>query len=192
MPPQSEDQDFGPKGHHPVLAAVSRGCPRAQGRFPRVTHPSATIPRAEALRTVRLACVRRAASVRSEPGSNSQLQPPSHKGTGSISAHDITAQGRPQAHLTPRPRAAQRRPGAHPAPAPRRPSPQTEKNLSQRNTPARGPGATSAPATLARMPEPATPKPPPTHPFLVPTCPKTNPAHAATQRRLALPGNAAL
>jgi hypothetical protein len=28
--------------HHPVLAAVSRGCPGAQGRFPRVTHPSAT------------------------------------------------------------------------------------------------------------------------------------------------------
>ncbi len=27
---------------HPVLAAVSRGCPRSQGRFPRVTHPSAT------------------------------------------------------------------------------------------------------------------------------------------------------
>ena len=27
---------------HPVLAAVSSGCPRSQGRFPRVTHPSAT------------------------------------------------------------------------------------------------------------------------------------------------------
>ncbi len=39
------------------------------GRFPRVTHPSATRP--EGL--VRLACVRHAASVRSEPGSNSQV-----------------------------------------------------------------------------------------------------------------------
>ncbi len=60
---------------HPVLAAVSRGCPRAQARYPRVTHPFATRSRAEALNPVRLACVRRAASVRSEPGSNSQLHP---------------------------------------------------------------------------------------------------------------------
>jgi hypothetical protein len=66
-----------PKGpHHPVLAAVSRGCPRAWGRFPRVTHPSATRPGAEAPNPVRLACVRRAASVRSEPGSNSQFHAP--------------------------------------------------------------------------------------------------------------------
>ena len=56
---------------HPVLAAVSRGCPRPQGRFPRVTHPSAAAPE----RAARLACVKRAASVRSEPGSNSQLHP---------------------------------------------------------------------------------------------------------------------
>ena len=40
------------------------------GRFPRDTHPSAT--KAEAF--VRLACVRHAASVRSEPGSNSQIE----------------------------------------------------------------------------------------------------------------------
>ena len=37
--------------------------------FPRVTHPSATKPEG----FVRLACVRRAASVRSEPGSNSHV-----------------------------------------------------------------------------------------------------------------------
>ncbi len=41
-----------------------------KGTFPRVTNPSAT--RSEDL--VRLACVRRAASVRSEPGSNSQVE----------------------------------------------------------------------------------------------------------------------
>jgi hypothetical protein len=35
----------------------------------RVTHPSATIPEG----TVRLACIRHAASVRPEPGSNSPL-----------------------------------------------------------------------------------------------------------------------
>jgi hypothetical protein len=62
-------------GVHPVLAAVSRGCPRPRGRFPRVTHPSATDIKAEAPMPVRLACVKRAASVRSEPGSNSQLHP---------------------------------------------------------------------------------------------------------------------
>ncbi|CAN0346322.1 unnamed protein product [Ectocarpus fasciculatus] len=39
------------------------------GRFPRVTHPSAT-PSEEG---VRLACVKPAASVRSEPESNSQV-----------------------------------------------------------------------------------------------------------------------
>jgi hypothetical protein len=58
---------------YPVLAAVSRGCPRPQGRFPRVTHPcAAASPERPA---ARLACVKRAASVRSEPGSNSQLHP---------------------------------------------------------------------------------------------------------------------
>jgi hypothetical protein len=60
---------------HRVLAAVSRGCPQAQGRCPRVTHPSATRTTPEGMIPVRLACVRRAASVRSEPGSNSQLHP---------------------------------------------------------------------------------------------------------------------
>src|SRR3712207_4366028 len=40
------------------------------GTFPRVTHPSATDPEGP----VRLACVRPAASVRSEPGSNSQVE----------------------------------------------------------------------------------------------------------------------
>ena len=48
---------------------MSYSVPR--GRFPRVTHPSATIPEG----IVRLACVKHAASVRSEPGSNSQVHP---------------------------------------------------------------------------------------------------------------------
>lgn len=55
--------------HHPVLAVISNCYSEAKGRFPRVTHPCATRP--EGL--VRLACVRHAASVRSEPGSNSQV-----------------------------------------------------------------------------------------------------------------------
>ncbi len=50
-----------------VLAAVSSGCPPLQGRFPRVTHPSATKANPERPTPVRLACVKHAASVRSEP-----------------------------------------------------------------------------------------------------------------------------
>ena len=41
-----------------------------KGTFPRVTNPSAARPEGLA----RLACVRPAASVRSEPGSNSQVE----------------------------------------------------------------------------------------------------------------------
>src|SRR5690606_15826078 len=43
------------------------------GRFLRITHPSATRQHPEGPVTVRLACVRHAASVQSEPGSNSSL-----------------------------------------------------------------------------------------------------------------------
>src|SRR5881227_2414538 len=58
---------------HAVLAEVSLGYPPLQGRFPRATHPCATPVRAEAPTSVRLACVKHAASVRSEPGSNSHV-----------------------------------------------------------------------------------------------------------------------
>ena len=57
-----------------VLAEVSLGYPPQQGRFPRATHPCAT-PLEPKPQSVRLACVRHAASVRSEPGSNSQVHP---------------------------------------------------------------------------------------------------------------------
>ena len=57
------------RSHHPVLAVISNCYSEAKGRFPRVTHPCATNPEG----FVRLACVRHAASVRSEPGSNSQV-----------------------------------------------------------------------------------------------------------------------
>lgn len=56
---------------HAVLAPVSRSYPPPMDRSLRVTHPSATNPE----RFVRLACVKHAASVRSEPGSNSQVHP---------------------------------------------------------------------------------------------------------------------
>ena len=53
-----------------VLLSVSRGYSIVKGIFPRVTNPSAAPPEGSA----RLACVRPAASVRSEPGSNSQVE----------------------------------------------------------------------------------------------------------------------
>jgi hypothetical protein len=57
-------------GAYTVLIQVSLGYSVEKGTFPRVTHPSAADPE----RSARLACVRPAASVRSEPGSNSQVE----------------------------------------------------------------------------------------------------------------------
>src|SRR5205823_1644654 len=53
------------------LAGLSACCPPPQGRFPRVPQPCAT--HAAFAARVRLACIRHAASVRPEPGSNSSL-----------------------------------------------------------------------------------------------------------------------
>src|ERR1700726_544669 len=55
---------------YPGLAQVSLSYSEPRGMFPRVTHPSPT----PYCYGVRLACVRPAASVRSEPGSNSQVE----------------------------------------------------------------------------------------------------------------------
>src|SRR5690606_927000 len=59
-----------------VLVPVSRGYPPQIGRFRCVPHPSATRHPESKLScaAVRLACVRPAASVHSEPGSNSSLK----------------------------------------------------------------------------------------------------------------------
>ena len=58
-----------------VLAAVSNCCPPPNGSFSCITHPSATTRHFSKLpcHTVQLACVKHAASVRPEPGSNSQM-----------------------------------------------------------------------------------------------------------------------
>ena len=53
--------------YHPFPEAI----PLSEAGCSRVTHPSATSSRSKLLSPVRLACVRRAASVRPEPGSNS-------------------------------------------------------------------------------------------------------------------------
>ena len=67
-----------PKAHkalirrsHAVLATLSGSYPSLWGRFPRVTQPSAARQHPEGPVTARLACIRHAASVHPEPGSNS-------------------------------------------------------------------------------------------------------------------------
>ncbi len=62
--------------YHAVLAYVSIRYPTPQGRFLCITHPSATRQQNSKLFpvTVRLACVKHAASVQSEPESNSSVQ----------------------------------------------------------------------------------------------------------------------
>lgn len=60
------------RSSYAVLAAVSRSYPPLTGMFPCVTHPCATLLIPKDF-LVRLACVRHAASVRSEPGSNSNV-----------------------------------------------------------------------------------------------------------------------
>ncbi len=57
------------RSYHAVLAIVSNGYPPHQGNFPGITHPSAARhPRNKFLcAAARLACVRPAASVQSEP-----------------------------------------------------------------------------------------------------------------------------
>ena len=56
-----------------VLATVSRGYSPPKGMFLCITHPCATLLTPKSF-LVRLACVKHAASVRSEPGSNSNVE----------------------------------------------------------------------------------------------------------------------
>ena len=69
MGSSDSDKSF-PFRAYAVLAAVSRRYSPLSGRFPYITHPCAT----GYCYPVRLACLRPAASVRSEPGSNSQIE----------------------------------------------------------------------------------------------------------------------
>ena len=59
---------------YPVLAPLSQGYPKLEGRLSTYYSPvrRSTCPRRDF--RARLACVRHAASVRSEPGSNSQIK----------------------------------------------------------------------------------------------------------------------
>jgi hypothetical protein len=162
----------------PVLAAVSRGCPGARGRYPRVTHPFATRTAPEGTTPVRLACVRRAASVRSEPGSNSQLHPSSRPGPPGRAPPPH--QRRPHPTRPPKPGALRHhralpplRPllaqvsenlKGRPVPRPTRPQPDTKRQTATRPDP-----ETRLNPRCAR---PTAIQPPPTHPFLPSTLSK--------------------
>ena len=76
-------------GAYPALIQVSLGYSEEEGTFPRVTHPSAAHPEGCA----RLACVKPAASVRSEPGSNSQVESACALLDSRTSAHRPDPQG---------------------------------------------------------------------------------------------------
>ena len=60
-------------GSHPVLAPLSKGCPGPEGRLATRYSPVRRSTRHRSGFRARLACVRRAASVRPEPGSNSRI-----------------------------------------------------------------------------------------------------------------------
>src|SRR5215468_5927719 len=68
---------------YPVLAHLSVGYPGLEGRLPTCYSPVRRFTRELPPVLARLACVRHAASVRSEPGSNSPVEletPPTPKG----------------------------------------------------------------------------------------------------------------
>ena len=128
-------------GHHAVLAAVSRRYPPPMDRYLRVTHPSATdrgcpLP-------VRLACVKHAASVRSEPGSNSQVhlkptqvsphQPKTNKARNPFSSKRLSTHKKDTSTNTPIKPVPDQYPGPNPSPyhsIPHRTEPQGAANVS--------------------------------------------------------------
>ncbi|GFP33591.1 hypothetical protein HKBW3S42_01928, partial [Candidatus Hakubella thermalkaliphila] len=64
FPPHAKEKDY------PVLSFLSEGYPGLLGRLPTRYSPVRRYPKKQASWTARLACVKHAASVRSEPGSN--------------------------------------------------------------------------------------------------------------------------
>ena len=126
-----------------VLATVSSGYPPPRGRFPRVTHPCAGLHGSEDPLLPRLACVRPAASVRSEPGSNSQVdssqnsskaRKPQNRSNRVPSRHMVHLYTRKAPHETSRPK-------------PRHPQ-KTKKRCATRNSPFQ----TAARASLPFLP----------------------------------------
>jgi hypothetical protein len=118
-PPVAINLSRMPLSRHPayaVLAEVSLGYPPQQGRFPRATHPCATPRRTEARQSVRLACVKHAASVRSEPGSNSHVQSQQARHPQDLHpANSRPVVTRPRPRTEPRPKRATKRSRKMPA-----------------------------------------------------------------------------
>jgi hypothetical protein len=79
LPPELSHTDHAARAEHPVLATVSRGYPRAEGRFLTCYSPVRRFQPPEGGFDPRLACVKPAASVRPEPGSNSPLRDRYHQ-----------------------------------------------------------------------------------------------------------------
>ena len=73
-PPELSRADHAIRKEYPVLAPISRRYPREKGRFPTCYSPVRHSVFTRRLDLVRLACVKHAASVHPEPGSNSPLK----------------------------------------------------------------------------------------------------------------------
>ena len=80
IPPEFFTQRHAPSCAYAVLAVISDCYPQYEAGYPRVTHPSATKIKTTSTEvsvksiSVRLACVKHAASVHPEPGSNSLIK----------------------------------------------------------------------------------------------------------------------
>ena len=101
-----------PRRGHPVLPTVSRSCPGEGGRLPTcysaVRHSNRP---PEGALSVRLACVRRAASVHPEPGSNSPFR---RRGPGPRASIRASGRGVPDSDLADLDSFGNRRPGSRP------------------------------------------------------------------------------
>ena len=76
--------------HYPVFL---QAIPVRRARRPRVTRQSAALIICKHMNPARLACLRRAASVRSEPGSNSPCLFPQPRGAGDLLKHREPSSG---------------------------------------------------------------------------------------------------
>ena len=73
--------------YYAVLATLSGSYSPLRGRYQRVTHPSAT----SSEELVRLACIRHAASVHPEPGSNSPNMLKKHEASQVLGSFELGA-----------------------------------------------------------------------------------------------------
>ncbi len=87
-PPELFRPDHAIRSGHSALAPVSRGYSKVRGRFLTCYSPVRRFPPPEGGFVPRLACVKPAASVHPEPGSNSPLREQNHLGLARMESHD--------------------------------------------------------------------------------------------------------